>query len=127
MGLTYGRKQGGFIYHSTRNSAATNLRASGINEADAMKVLGHKTPSIFRRYNLGDTEALRARLTRANAWVKGLPRSRPIVPLRSATAQPLHNGQPAAAASSGNPVTNQWSHQGSNLGPPACEAGALTS
>ena len=81
-GVPYGRQRGGITYHCTRNTAATNLRAAGMDEADAMKVLGHKTASIFRRYNLGDTETLRDRLTRANAWVRSLPTRRPVVPLR---------------------------------------------
>jgi integrase len=81
-GVPYGRQNGGITYRCTRNTAATDLRAAGMDVADAMKVLGHKTPSIFRRYNLGDTEALRERLTRANAWVRSLPTRRPVVPLR---------------------------------------------
>jgi integrase len=81
-GVLYGRKAAGITYHCTRNTGATNLRAGGIDEADAMKVLGHKTPSIFRRYNLGDTETLRDRLARATAWVRSLPTRRPVVPLR---------------------------------------------
>jgi integrase len=81
-GVLYGRKAGGITYHCTRNTAATNIRAAGMDEADAMKVLGHKTASIFRRYNLGDTETLRDRLTRATAWVRSLPTRRPVVPLR---------------------------------------------
>jgi integrase len=81
-GVPHGRNRSGITYHCTRNTAATNLRASGMEEADAMKVLGHKTPSIFRRYNLGDTEALRDRLTRANEWVRSIPTRRPVVPLR---------------------------------------------
>jgi hypothetical protein len=42
-------------------SAATNLRAGGLDEADAMKVTGHHTSHVFRRYDLGDTDALRQR------------------------------------------------------------------
>ena len=49
-----------------------------------MKVLGHKTPRIFRRYTLGDTEGLRERLTQANAYVRSLRKRRSVVPLRSA-------------------------------------------
>ena len=138
-GVLYGRRHGGITYHSTRNSAATNLRAGGMDEADAMKVLGHKTPNIFRRYNLGDTEVLRERLTRANSWVRGLPKRRPVVPLRgvaaprlpspggAAAAQPLHNAVPATKYALPNSLDQQWSHLDSNQGPPACEAGALTS
>ena len=42
-GLPVGRKAGGFVFHHTRNSAVTNLVASGMDQGDAMKVTGHQT------------------------------------------------------------------------------------
>ena len=32
-----------------------------------MKITGHKTSSVFRRYDLGDVDALRSRLAAARA------------------------------------------------------------
>src|SRR5262249_18590546 len=61
-GLPVGRKAGGYVFHHTRNSAVTNLVASGVPESQAMKVTGHVTAHVFRHYDLGDVEALRAQL-----------------------------------------------------------------
>jgi integrase len=66
-GLPVGRKNGGYVFHHTRNTASTDLRAHGMEEADAMKVTGHKTSHVFRHYDLGDVEALRTKLTKALA------------------------------------------------------------
>jgi hypothetical protein len=66
-GRPVGRKHGGYVFHHTRNSTATNLRAGGMDEADAMKITGHQTAHVFRHYDLGNVEALRERLTRARA------------------------------------------------------------
>jgi integrase len=74
--LPYGRKAGGIVFHCTRSTAATDLRAGGMEEADCMAVGGWKTRSVFARYNLGDTEALRERLTAARG------RRGRVVPLR---------------------------------------------
>jgi hypothetical protein len=38
-----------------------------MEEADVMKITGHKTSSVFRRYDLGDVDALRSRLAAARA------------------------------------------------------------
>jgi integrase len=76
-GLPPGRKVGGFVFHHTRNTAATNLRAGGMEEADAMLVTGHTTTHVFKHYNLGNVEALRARLSKARAT------SRKVASLRS--------------------------------------------
>ena len=49
----------------TRRSVARDLRRAGVSEADAMRVTGHRTPSMFRRYSITTdddvAEALRKR------------------------------------------------------------------
>jgi hypothetical protein len=76
-GLPIGRKSGGFVFHHTRNTAVTNLRATGLDEADCMQVTGHQTGHVFRHYDLGDVEALRRRLATARK--------------KSAAVTPLHS------------------------------------
>jgi hypothetical protein len=75
-GLPVGRKAGGFVFHHTRNTAATNLRAGGLSEGDCMAIGGWKTRAVFDWYNLGDVEALRERLAAAQGA------TRTVVPLR---------------------------------------------
>ena len=75
-GFPVGRKAGGYVFHHTRNTAATNLRAAGLSEADCMAVGGWKTRAVFDWYNLGDVEALRERLAAAQSV------GRKVVPLR---------------------------------------------
>ena len=58
-GFPVGRRAGGYVFHHTRNTAATNLRAGGMDEADAMKITGHQTAHVFRHYDLGNIEVLR--------------------------------------------------------------------
>lgn len=64
-GVVAGRKAGGYTFHGTRHSAATSRRAGGLEEADAMKITGHQTSHVFRHYDIGDVDALRARLAHA--------------------------------------------------------------
>jgi len=66
-GLPVGRDADGYVFHDTRRTAATSLRAGGMEEADVMKITGHRTSSVFRRYDLGDVDALRSRLAAARA------------------------------------------------------------
>jgi integrase len=73
-GLPVGRKAGGYVFHHTRNTAVTNLRASGLDESDCMAVTGHLTGHVFRHYDLGDVEALRQRLAQARTKVTPLQR-----------------------------------------------------
>lgn len=71
-GLPVGRKVGGFVFHHTRNSAVTHLRALGLPEDDCMQYTGHQTRHVFQHYNLKDTAALRARLVAARGSVSPL-------------------------------------------------------
>jgi integrase len=82
-GFPVGRKAGGFVFHNTRNTAATNLRAGGMEEADAMKITGHTTSHVFRHYDICDVDALRDRLTRAREQKRAQPDRTSVSPIRA--------------------------------------------
>jgi len=50
----------GKIPHDFRRTAASNFVRAGVDEKVAMRILGHKTPSVFRRYHIVTTEDVRA-------------------------------------------------------------------
>jgi integrase len=80
-GFPVGRKAGGFVFHHTRNTAATNLRAGGLDEADAMKITGQQTSPVFRHYDLGNVDVLRERLAGARAYARSLPATPKVTPI----------------------------------------------
>ena len=52
------RKKAGLaekIFHDFRRTAATNLRRAGVPEEVAMKITGHVTNTMFKRYRIVDT------------------------------------------------------------------------
>lgn len=57
-------KLGGRLFHDFRRSAARRLIGAGVSQAVAMKVSGHKTPSIFRRYQIVETSDIAQALER---------------------------------------------------------------
>jgi integrase len=55
------------IPHDFRRTAARSYRRAGVSEGVAMKILGHKTRSIFERFNIKSEEDLREAATLVGA------------------------------------------------------------
>jgi integrase len=57
-----------FVFHDTRHCARTNLRRAGVDTSVAMKMLGHKSEKMSRRYDAIEVQDLHDAARRLNAY-----------------------------------------------------------
>lgn len=58
----------GFHFHDFRHTAVTNMRRAGIDHLTIMKITGHKTLDVFKRYNSFLEGDLREAASRFNTY-----------------------------------------------------------
>lgn len=71
----------GILFHDLRRSAARNLDKAGVSQSVAMKIMGHKTDSIYRRYRIVSESDLREALERTQQVISQ-QEDRRIIPMQ---------------------------------------------
>jgi integrase len=61
----------GLIFHDFRRSAVRNLTRAGVASVVAMEITGHRTRSVFDRYNIATTDEAREAIRATVRFLKG--------------------------------------------------------
>jgi integrase len=59
----------GLIFHDLRRSAVRNMERAGVLRTVAMRISGHRSEAVYRRYAIVSTEDVAQALARTEAYV----------------------------------------------------------
>jgi integrase len=72
----------GLTPHDMRRSAIRNFRKAGVSESEGMKISGHRTNSVYKRYDIIDEDDQRRAMERVQSFQRQEMEERKIVPLK---------------------------------------------
>ncbi len=70
----------GRLFHDLRRTAIRNMTRAGVSQAVAMAISGHRTASVFRRYDITTEADIREAMQKTQEYVDRLPTERTLIP-----------------------------------------------